>query len=72
MRFTVSKINDDKGTLLVRVCGCHHYICASIGEMAEWSIAAVLKTAVPQGTGGSNPSLSAPEARTCTVWASFV
>ena len=30
-----------------------------IGEMAEWSIAAVLKTGVPQGTGGSNPSLSA-------------
>ncbi len=27
--------------------------------MAEWSIAAVLKTVVPQGTGGSNPSLSA-------------
>ncbi len=27
--------------------------------MAEWSIAAVLKTAVPRGTGGSNPSLSA-------------
>ncbi len=29
------------------------------GEMAEWSNAAVLKTVVPQGTGGSNPSLSA-------------
>ena len=29
------------------------------GEMAEWSIAAVLKTAVLQGTGGLNPSLSA-------------
>ena len=29
------------------------------GEMAEWSIAAVLKTVVPRGTGGSNPSLSA-------------
>ena len=29
------------------------------GEVAEWSIAAVLKTVVPQGTGGSNPSLSA-------------
>ncbi len=29
------------------------------GGMAEWSIAAVLKTAVPQGTGGSNPSPSA-------------
>ena len=29
------------------------------GEVAEWSIAAVLKTAEPQGSGGSNPSLSA-------------
>ena len=27
--------------------------------MAEWSNAAVLKTVVPQGTGGSNPSSSA-------------
>lgn len=27
--------------------------------MAEWSIAAVLKTVVPRGTGGSNPSSSA-------------
>jgi hypothetical protein len=29
------------------------------GEMAERSNAAVLKTVVLQGTGGSNPSLSA-------------
>ena len=29
------------------------------GEVAEWSKAAVLKTAVPSGTGGSNPFLSA-------------
>ena len=29
--------------------------------MAEWSIAAVLKTVVLRGTGGSNPSLSADE-----------
>ncbi len=29
------------------------------GEMAEWSNAVVLKTIVPKGTGGSNPSLSA-------------
>ncbi len=29
------------------------------GEMVEWSITAVLKTAVLRGTGGSNPSLSA-------------
>ena len=29
------------------------------GGLAEWSIAAVLKTAVPQGTVGSNPMSSA-------------
>ena len=29
------------------------------GKLAEWSIAAVLKTVEPQGSGGSNPSLSA-------------
>ncbi len=29
------------------------------GEMVEWSITVVLKTTVPRGTGGSNPSLSA-------------
>ncbi len=29
------------------------------GEMAEWSIAADSKSAEPQGSGGSNPSLSA-------------
>ena len=31
--------------------------------MAEWSIAAVLKTVVLRGTGGSNPSLSARQKR---------
>ena len=31
----------------------------SYGEVAEWSIAAVLKTVVPRGTRGSNPCLSA-------------
>ncbi len=31
------------------------------GELAEWSNAPVLKTGVPQGTGGSNPSFSARE-----------
>ena len=31
--------------------------------MVEWSITAVLKTAVPKGTGGSNPSLSAGRLR---------
>ena len=29
------------------------------GEVAEWPMAAVLKTADPHGSGGSNPSLSA-------------
>ncbi len=33
------------------------YFCA--GEMAEWSIAAVLKTVEGNTSGGSNPSLSA-------------
>ncbi|MFM9423195.1 MAG: hypothetical protein RIR06_1656, partial [Bacteroidota bacterium] len=33
------------------------YICR--GEMAEWSIAAVLKTVDCNRSGGSNPSLSA-------------
>ena len=42
-----------------------YYLCArkprecTFGEMAEWSIASVLKTDVLKGTGGSNPSLSA-------------
>ena len=31
----------------------------TFGEVAEWSIAPVLKTDVLRGTGGSNPSLSA-------------
>ena len=29
------------------------------GEVAEWSIATVLKTVDPQGSVGSNPTLSA-------------
>lgn len=34
-----------------------YYFCS--GGVAEWSNASVLKTEVPQGTGGSNPSASA-------------
>ena len=34
----------------------------SLGEVAEWSIAAVLKTAELRGSGGSNPSFSAIDA----------
>ena len=34
----------------------------TIGEMAEWSIAAVLKTVEGHTSGGSNPSLSATNA----------
>ena len=36
----------------------------TLGEVAEWSIAPVLKTDVLRGTGGSNPSLSARNKRT--------
>ena len=40
------------------------YIFA-LGKMAEWSIAAVLKTVELRGSGGSNPSLSAESVYEC-------
>ena len=36
---------------------------SNLGEMAEWSIAAVLKTVEVRASGGSNPSLSAESLR---------
>ncbi len=39
--------------------------------MAEWSIAAVLKTVELRGSGGSNPSLSAVSVVTDEVTALF-
>ena len=41
------------------------------GEMAEWSNAPVLKTGVLQGTGGSNPSLSAKVSVTSCITTSY-
>ena len=38
---------------------CHRKPQTDTGEMAEWSIAAVLKTVEGHTSGGSNPSLSA-------------
>ena len=35
------------------------WVIGAIGGVAEWSIAAVLKTVEPRGSGGSNPSPSA-------------
>ena len=45
----------------------------SFGEVAEWSIAAVLKTVVLRGTGGSNPSLSAKwcKSSVCEIYTFF-
>ena len=41
-------------------------ICTFVpGEMAEWSIAAVLKTVDCQRSGGSNPTLSARKTKAC-------
>ena len=37
--------------------------CEIFGRVAEWSNAPVLKTGVPQGTGGSNPSPTASRVR---------
>ena len=42
-----------------------------IGEMAEWSNAAVLKTVDLNGSGGSNPSLSANKLKGLTQKVSF-
>ena len=39
--------------------------------MVEWSITVVLKTTVPRGTGGSNPSLSAKVSVTSCTTASY-
>ena len=46
---------------MIFFCKCLHIQKKerSFGEVAEWSIAAVLKTVVPRGTRGSNPCLSA-------------
>lgn len=40
--------------------------------MAEWSIAVVLKTIVPRGTGGSNPSFSARKLKVSVLRPFFV
>jgi hypothetical protein len=45
------------------------YITFAPGEMAEWSIAAVLKTVELRGSGGSNPSLSAKKIEAQRSWA---
>ena len=42
-------------------------IIFDFGEMAEWSNAAVLKTVDLNGSGGSNPSLSAIKDLNCFV-----
>ena len=41
------------------------------GELAEWSIAAVLKTVEVRASGGSNPSLSAPKQLVAQQQAAF-
>ena len=46
----------DKGELRRLISCCHKN---RDGGVAEWSKAAVLKTVVPQGTVGSNPTSSA-------------
>ncbi len=44
--------------IIPHICTRYHTKIAH-RELAEWSNAVVLKTIVPRGTGGSNPSLSA-------------
>ena len=47
--------------------GCATFAVPEVWQ--SWSIAPVLKTGVPQGTGGSNPSASAK--KVSTTWALF-
>ena len=48
------------------------YICHRIGEVAEWSNAAVLKTVEGHTSGGSNPSFSASiKCFTSQMWSIF-
>lgn len=49
----------EKSTYLCIAFEEKHSVRINTGEMAEWSIAAVLKTVELRGSGGSNPSLSA-------------
>ena len=39
------------------------HVVRHLGSLVEWSITPVLKTGVPRGTGGSNPSASAKESK---------
>ena len=61
-RYQIIKISFKKDFFkkkLQQICTTifHVYICS--GGMAEWSIAAVLKTVEPKGSRGSNPFSSA-------------
>ena len=64
----INKQSNEKNRAKCRTIQNYYYLCIAIerktiakhtGEMAEWSIAAVLKTVELRGSGGSNPSLSA-------------
>ncbi len=62
LQFTQNSLTSDQIFCSIRK---NAYICSPItkGEVAEWSIAAVLKTVELRGSGGSNPSLSAKKKR---------
>ena len=68
-KISVKKFADNKNirTFAIPFGGKH------TGEMAEWSNAAVLKTVDLNGSGGSNPSLSAEKGVTdiCSAFFNF-
>ncbi len=55
------KINIKKTQKSLRETKKRFIFALAIGEMAEWSNAAVLKTVEGHTSGGSNPSFSADE-----------
>ena len=50
------------------LAGKYFFCTFAPGEMAEWSIAAVLKTVEGNTSGGSNPSLSARRKNARQPW----
>lgn len=62
MRFSVGvseRFNPLSEMFSVGVSEWFNHFEVSLGGVSEWFKEAVLKTVVPQGTGGSNPSSSA-------------
>ena len=64
----IKKILHNILTLFLKYHNISNISYSAIGAMAEWSNAAVLKTVIPQGIGGSNPSRSVYRISDLEAW----